>query len=212
MRHPESIVLEIEDINIGTIVNNMENKKMEEMEARIKACLESQDAKYGKQFAYFTEQINVLTEQINVLTEKNIVLSEQINELRELGSSTAETTILNVSGEIMLFCFHEQPQKKPKTTNKKNYHVNSEKLKRTAILNIEKMKEKFGKRFVQDSEDMIEYRNNCVHFSSINHLIHKVNECCIAFKIFPELCTKYALQKKYIDEFEWIHKNLVFKS
>jgi hypothetical protein len=52
MRHPDSIVIEIEDINIGTIVNNMENKKMEEMEARIKACLESQDAKYGKQFAY----------------------------------------------------------------------------------------------------------------------------------------------------------------
>ena len=90
--------------------------------------------------------------------------------------------------------------KQPKKVKIKDYKVNST---ADAKNNVEKMKQKFGDEFIQDSQTIIDCRRNSrVHYSGLEQLRLEVNQCLIAFKAFPKLCIKYSLQKKYIDRFD----------
>ena len=70
-------------------------------------------------------------------------------------SIAAEMTIINVAGEIKLFCIHEQPMKKPKKVKSEVFKVNSAKLKVVARTNVDKMKQKFGEEFIQDFVQLV---------------------------------------------------------
>ena len=74
------------------------------------------------------------------------------------------------------------------------------------------MKQKFGDEFIQDSQTIIDCRNSRVHYSGLEQLRQEVEQCRIAFRVFPQLCAKFYLQKKYIDKFDWIMENLSFKT
>ena len=173
--NPNSIVVEVKDLNISTVINNMENQKLKEMEVRLKASLAADfDAKYGSIIENVSTEIyglkgenSCLKRDMDGLKGENSCLKRDMDGLKEFCSSIAEITIINVAGEIMLFCIHEQPKKQPKKVNIKDFKVNSAKLNLIAKSNVEKMKQKFGHAFIQDSQTIIECRNSRVHYSGL---------------------------------------------
>lgn len=151
---------------------------------------------------------------IKVLKKDNEVLKKRVDKLEEFKQFTKDATyktiVINSVAELMLFCFHKQPQSQPiKPENSVDFYGN---LTAAGKRNYIKLSQKFDlgqdERFYSEACQLIKSRTLAVHFPKLGK---KLDVAKASFTIYSELKDELSLQFRYLENYEWIYENIEFK-